>query len=380
MLEILNDIAPDPQWTKPLPRGTNESWMYPICIVLGFVVAIVLACIKMWKRYKISTEPFYWFILFGVPLAIFGANFGSCVLGEPAGKPWSEFWTSFGSGLAIEWGILFVVIAAAIYFPLILKKPRYRVRDEFGPVPAVKRVSFWLYADAIMPCILIAQFIGRWGNYCNQEVYGAVVENDKLSWFLYKVLPGMYIKGTDGVYAWRQPLFFWEGIANLGMFFILYIGAEFIKVRKTGDMGAFYVLWYGALRLGLEPLRDQQFKSNATMVFSGIFVACGALFIILNHAVLARYRDKKLFNIIFLKPIEKASLRNCKHRIAKYENKCAKLINAQNPQDVEKLQKYQKELEENKQWLERLNAKYSTNEYRNKFVRSEEEKIYFGRW
>lgn len=296
MFELLTSSvpAPDNQWSPSVAIAFGNVRWYAIFIMLGFIVAIILSCLKMWKRYKISTDPFYWFILIAVPLAIFGANFGSCVLGEPAGKPWSEFFTSFGQGLAIEWGILFVVVAAFIYFPLILKLPKYQVRDEFGPNPAIKKVSFWMYADAIMPCILIAQFIGRWGNYMNQEVYGMTVTDEGLAKFLHDCLPYMYVGGE-----YKQPLFFWEGIANLGMFFVMYFGIEFIKQRKAGDMGAGYILWYGALRLGLEPLRDSNYKSNATMIFSAIFVAAGALYILLNHLVLDKVRDKKIWHTLF---------------------------------------------------------------------------------
>lgn len=291
------DTPPEKLWdslTTPFAFG-SVRW-YAIFIMIGFVVAIVAACLKMWKRYKISTEPFYWFILIGVPLAIFGANFGSCVLGEPAGKPWSQFWTHFGEGLAIEWGVLFVVVAAFIYFPLVLKSAKYRVRDEFDVQHQVKKVSFWLYADAIIPCIMIAQFIGRWGNYMNQEVYGAIVTSEGLAKFLHDCLPYMWV---DKLGHYVQPLFLWEGIGNLVMFFVFYFGFEFIKQRKTGDMSAAYFVWYGAFRLGLEPLRDAEYKSLATMVFSAIFVAFGVIFILLNHLVIAKVRDKKIWHTLF---------------------------------------------------------------------------------
>jgi len=296
MLDILNGMPPNPQWTTWLPRG-DKSWMYPIMIILGFAVAIALSCIKMWKKYKISIEPFYWFILIGVPLAIIGANFGSCVLGEPAGKKWSEFFSKFGQGLAIEWGVMFVVVAAFIYFPLVLRKKQYTVRDDFGPKPCVRKVSMWLYFDAVMPCILLAQFLGRWGNYFNQEVYGAVLNEsqEKLAWFLYKVLPGMYIEG-----AWHQPLFLWEGLGNLCMFFVLYFGIEAIKPRKAGDLAAGYMIWYGVFRACLEPLRDQQFKSVTSIVLSIVFGVVGLLFIVLNHVLYKKVRRIKIWESIKL--------------------------------------------------------------------------------
>ena len=123
-----------------------------------------------------------------------------------------------------------------------------------------------------------------------------------LAKFLHDCLPYMWIVEPnlpDGAVAgYYQPLFFWEGIANLGMFCLLYFGAEFIPFRKAGDMGAFYITWYGALRLGLEPLRDSNFKSEKTIILSAIFVAIGAIFIIINHLVLCKVRDKKIWHTL----------------------------------------------------------------------------------
>lgn len=284
-------LPPDPGWQTPWVNGaTGTSWWYPVCIMMGFAVAIILACLKMWKLYKISTEPFYWFILIGVPCAILGARFGSCAIGQ---TPWNQFFVNFGQGLAIEWGVMLTVLAAFIYFPLILKLPKYRVKDEFGPKPAVRKVSMWMYFDAIIPAILIAQFIGRWGNYCNQEVYGMEVTSEGLANFLNKVLPGMYIDG-----AWRQPLFFWEGIGNLAMFFVLYVGCEFIKQKKAGDLAGAYFVWYGAFRAGLEPLRDNNFGFKTSFILSIVWAVIGVLFILINHLVIAKLRSKKELRLL----------------------------------------------------------------------------------
>lgn len=297
MFNLLGEIAPAPipTWDDVQPQiafyiGNLPIAWYAIFIMFGFALAIFLTCMKLWKRYGISVEPFYWYILIGVPLGIFGANFGSCVIGGLAGKEWSKFWSDFGKGLAIEWGIFFDAIAAAIYFPLVLRSKRYWVRDEFGPVPTVRKVSAWLYADAIAPTILIAQFLGRWGNYFNQEVYGAVVTNEKLSWFLHDCLPWMWVSGK----GYCQPLFLWEGLANIVGCALLYVGLEFIKQRKAGDMAASYFVWYGTLRLCLEPLRDTSYKSTASIVFSAVWVALGVIVIILNHTILFKWRKYRV--------------------------------------------------------------------------------------
>lgn len=289
--EILGNVpAPDNIWQSSYAIAFNIGSLqvrwYAIFILFGFIVAIVLACLKMWKIYKISTEPFYWYILFGVPLAILGARFGSCAIGD---ANWASFFDFKSGGLAIEWGVALDVIAALIYFPLVLKTNRYRVRDEFGPTPQVRKVSFLLYFDAVMPAILIAQFIGRWGNYFNQELYGATVTNEWIANFLRTCLPWMYVGDS-----YKEPLFLWEGLINLAGFLLLFVGAEFIKVRKAGDLAAGYLLWYGVVRLCLEPLRDSQFKFMATFVMSGVFVAIGLGFIIINHCLCKKWRAYKI--------------------------------------------------------------------------------------
>ena len=289
------EILPEKIWDESKAIAFGSVRWYAIFIILGFIVAIVAACLKMWKRYKISTEPFYWFIIIGVPTAIIGANFGSCVLGEPAGKPWSEFFSSFGQGLAIEWGVLFTVIVACIYFPLVLRSAKYRVRDELGSTPQVRKVSMWMYFDAVMPCILIAQFLGRWGNYMNQEVYGAVVSSDGLIKFMSKVLPYMYIIKD---HQWHQPLFLWEGLGNLVMFFVAYFGLEAINKRKTGDLFGFYLFWYGLFRLCLEPLRDSQYYSAKSTALSAVMLAIGLAIILINHLVISKVRDYKVWQAL----------------------------------------------------------------------------------
>lgn len=296
MFKLFGELPPDPGWVKPwLNPNTGTSWWYPVCIMIGFVTAIVLGCLKLWKRYKVSTEPFYWFILIGVPCAIVGARFGSCAIGQ---TPWGDFFHNFGTGLAIEWGVMLTVLAAFIYFPLILKLPKYRVKDEFGVKQEVKKVSMWMYFDAIVPCILIAQFIGRWGNYCNQEVYGTAVTSEGLANFLNKCLPGMFINGE-----WKQPLFFWEGLGNLAMFFVLYFGIEFIKQRKAGDMAGAYFVWYGTFRACLEPLRDHEagFYYLTSVVTSIIWAVVGVLFILSNHLLIAKTREYKIWHTLFSK-------------------------------------------------------------------------------
>jgi phosphatidylglycerol:prolipoprotein diacylglycerol transferase len=104
--------------------------------------------------------------------------------------------------LAVQGGVILTVILGFIYFPLVLKLPKFQVRDELGKEPVVRKVSFLVYFDVIAPSILVGQIIGRYGNYFNQEVYGQVVNDPNLINFLNHCFPWMKKEGE-----YLQPLF-----------------------------------------------------------------------------------------------------------------------------------------------------------------------------
>lgn len=278
--------------------GDLEIRWYGIFIMIGFLFAIILSIIKMKWRYKIKEDPFYYFIFLGVPLAIIGARFWSCCIGN---TPWSTIFDIRNGGLAVEGGVMTVVIGAYIFMSLILCNPKYYVRDCFGPTPVVAKCSMWLYFDAVVPTILLGQFIGRWGNYFNGEIFGKIVDNnDFLYPFLENCLPLMKINGY-----YHLPLFLIEGLINLAGFFILYFCLEFIKVRKAGDLAFFYFIWYGTVRLCLEPLRVQEYTYPLTYYISLIWVIIGVLLIIFNHCFSWIWREIKIWETIKAKRLVK---------------------------------------------------------------------------
>ncbi len=270
--------------------GLDVSW-YGLFVFFGFCAAILFAIFKLWKWYKVPVDPFYWFCLMGIPTAILGARFWSCCLGD---AHWEDFFNFKTGGLAIEGGVVLTVLLACWWFPFILNKPKYQIRDiTYENKPVVRRVSMFVYVDAVIPCILLGHFFGRWGNYFNQELHGAVVTNDSLAWFLHDYLPWMYVKDV----GYCQPLFFYESCANLTFFLILYFGIELIPFRKCGDLGIIYFLWYGILRMCLEPLRDQKYTFYLTYVMTGLWIAGGVILFVLNHTLLPRIRKYAIWQM-----------------------------------------------------------------------------------
>ena len=105
--------------------------------------------------------------------------------------------------------------------------------------------------DIIVPGLILAQAIGRWGNFFNQEAHGRIVS---LS-FLEKlhipkfIIKGMYINGS-----YYHPTFLYESLWCLLGFIILIIIREMTK-RKYNILTFCYFLWYGIGRMYIEGLR-----------------------------------------------------------------------------------------------------------------------------
>ena len=283
---ILNDI-PVPEHiynhdadSVAFSIGSLDISWYGIFVTIGFILAIVLVVVKLAAWYKIKTDPFFYFCILGIPVAIFGARIWSFAIGDATGN----FFDFRGGGLAIEGGVVFTVLAALIYFPLVLRSNKYKIRDiKTNPEdPQVRQVSMWVYFDAIVPCILIGQVLGRWGNYFNQEVYGQVISATQTSYmnWLCDNLPYMYV---EKLHAYVQPLFLYESCVNIVGFVFIYVAMEFMPGIKTGTIGATYFLWYGTVRIITEPFRYGDFTFVTTYVFTALWIAAALVIIILNQ-------------------------------------------------------------------------------------------------
>ncbi len=129
-----------------------------------------------------------------------------------------------------------------------------------------KGVSFWRWADIMAPCILLAQAVGRWGNFMNQELYGpptnlpwgiAIECQYRVSEFHCPGWPGT--AAPTPVDAHFIPLFFYESMLSLiGVAVMLLLWQRFTAHRRiliAGDVGLLYFTWYGLERTFLETFR-----------------------------------------------------------------------------------------------------------------------------
>lgn len=249
-------LFPDPKVFIRI-LGIDIAW-YAVIILIGAGVALYFTILDG-KKYNISKDSIIdmffevlmvgivgarlWYVLFHPDLKDFIAN------------PMSILAFRDG-GLAIQGGI----VAAVIYAYFRCKK---------------LNVNFINLADSAMPNLLIAQAIGRWGNFVNQEAFGNVVTEAYYKYFPEWFKAKMYINGE-----YRQPMFFYESVLNLlGFVLIKFVLPKYRKM-KSGDYVYAYLVWYGIVRIGIEHFRTDSlvfFGLKSAQVTSVIFIIIGLL-------------------------------------------------------------------------------------------------------
>ncbi len=167
-----------------------------------------------------------------------------------------EIFMTWEGGLAIQGGLVFGAAFGYWY---------------------VKRhnISFMRLADAIVPNILIAQALGRWGNFLNQEAFGRIVDESFYSGWPRFIADHMYING-----AFREPTFFYESTLNIvGFLLIVFVYKRFSKIKR-GDLMYAYLMWYGVTRFFIEGFRSDSlmfFGLRSAQLVSILFIVVGVL-------------------------------------------------------------------------------------------------------
>jgi phosphatidylglycerol:prolipoprotein diacylglycerol transferase len=114
-----------------------------------------------------------------------------------------------------------------------------------------RKMSFLVWADIAAPGVALAQAIGRWGNYFNQELYG---KPSNLPWAVH-IDPVNRVPGYTQ-YSTFQPLFLYESIWNfLNMVLLLWMSRKYQDKLLDGDIFLTYLVVYPLGRFFLEFLR-----------------------------------------------------------------------------------------------------------------------------
>lgn len=135
------------------------------------------------------------------------------------------------------------------------------------------KMSFWRIMDNLAPYVLLAQAVGRWGNFANQECYGLTVDESYYNGILSIIKNSMYIDG-----AYREPMFLYESILCVVGFVLIMLYRRYAPKLKRGDLTFCYFLWYGAVRFWIESHRTDSLMIGSfkmAQVTSVIYIIIG---------------------------------------------------------------------------------------------------------
>ena len=211
--------------------GNFEIRWYGILIVLGIFIGMFIAYYNS-KKLNLDFEKIIDGFLVAFPCAIVGARayYVFFEFDNFKNNIWSVFNLRTG-GLAIHGGLIGALIGTIIYCKL-------------------KKIEMMKYLDVVAPSLILAQAIGRWGNFMNGEAHGDVVSYEFISKFPEFIQKGMYL---DGHYY--NPTFLYESMWNLLIFLILMIILHKKKSNENGVVIASYAVLYSIGRLFIESLR-----------------------------------------------------------------------------------------------------------------------------
>jgi len=142
----------------------------------------------------------------------------------------------------------------------------------------IKGLRYLEWLDYVAPGLLIAQAIGRWGNFFNQELYGPPSD---LPWAI-PIDPDHRLSGYE-MYERFHPTFLYESILNLiGGLLLLHLARRWKSGRLYGDLFFLYGMIYSAIRFFIEGyFRPDAWKiggiPTAQIISVVLFVASGAL-------------------------------------------------------------------------------------------------------
>lgn len=221
--------------------GIPVYW-YALCIVFGMALAVYFSA-KEYKRIGGKEDDIYDLCLYLLPISIIGARLYYVIFELDR---YNNFWEMIdirSGGLAIHGGVLAGLLVVVLY-------------------TKIKKLNFFKIADSIMIFLPMAQGIGRWGNFFNNEAYG--YETD-LPWALQ----------IDGV--GHHPTFLYEFIGNMIIFLtLLYFSRN--KRKNYGQTTALYLIMYGIVRFFVEGFRTDSLylgHLRVAQVISIIFIILG---------------------------------------------------------------------------------------------------------
>ncbi|MYV18287.1 prolipoprotein diacylglyceryl transferase [Furfurilactobacillus milii] len=225
LVGALNPIA--------LHLGPIEVHWYGVIITTGVFIALWLS-VREARRRQINPDDLYDFLLWALPVALISARIYYVVF------QWSYYQHHLDQIIAIWDG------GIAIYGSLI------------GAIIVVilftrwRKIPTFLFLDVLAPTVIMAQGIGRWGNFMNQEAFGKITT---LAHLQALHLPQFIITQMDIGGVYRTPTFLYESVWDIAGFIFLLATRHIKGLYLRGEVFFIYVAWYAFGRFFVEGMR-----------------------------------------------------------------------------------------------------------------------------
>ena len=226
--------------------GSISVTWYSLIITTGIILAVLYVYFRF-KEAGLSFDDLIDFVLFVVPSGIIGARLYYVIF------KFEYYWSNpakifmvWEGGLAIYGGVIAGGIAAVL-------------------VARHKKINMLKILDMISPAVMMAQSLGRWGNFANVEAFGGPTSlpwrmcAEKITRNLVRneLVNAEQIIGLSEGTVGAHPTFLYESLWNLIGFLVIYF--VFVRIKKLhkidGQLFYSYLIWYGLGRLWIEGLR-----------------------------------------------------------------------------------------------------------------------------
>ncbi|MBA5728596.1 prolipoprotein diacylglyceryl transferase [Aerococcaceae bacterium INB8] len=258
LLSVIDPVA--------ISIGPIKIYWYGIIIALAMLIGISLAT-KEAQKLGLEEDTVVDMALWAIPIGFIGARLYYVLfkwdyyIQNP-----SEIIAIWNGGIAIYGGL--IAGGLAVYW--FAKR---------------KKMTLTLLLDILAPSVLLAQSIGRWGNFINQEAHGGAVSRQFLE-TLY--LPEFIIEQMNINGTYYHPTFLYESLWSLLGFILLIILRNQKGLLRRGEVALSYVIWYSSGRFFIEGMRTDSLWIGDIMRVSQML----SLVLFISAIILLVYRRR----------------------------------------------------------------------------------------
>ncbi|AST93201.1 MULTISPECIES: prolipoprotein diacylglyceryl transferase [Sutcliffiella] len=265
VIEPLNRVA--------ISIGPIQLYWYGVLIMTGAIIGLWIA-VRESERRNLPKDTFVDLVVWGLPISVLVARlyYVTFQWDYYSAHP-KEILAVWEGGLAMH-GVLIGAVLTIIVFA------------------KVRNLSFWKLTDILAPSLILAQAIGRWGNFMNQEAHGGPVtrgflESLHLPEF---IINQMYINGT-----YYHPTFLYESVWNF-IGFLLLMSLRKVNLRR-GELFLTYLIYYSVGRFFIEGMRTDSLMLGEYIRMAQVM---SIVLILLALAVIWFRRKKGYANMRYL--------------------------------------------------------------------------------